>query len=109
MGRADYALVDLKEAVKAARYLAFVVGTVHARQPDAPIRAEWRKTLLDQRTAAIDAPSWLWDAVVDLSGSHKKRLSRALPPLCDRRGGMKAPKSGDEWMKRTIVGGFAVR
>ena len=60
------------QAVKAARYLAFVVGKAHGRQMDNAARANWRKMLLDHRIAAIDAPSWLWDAVVELAGSHEK-------------------------------------
>jgi uncharacterized protein (DUF2252 family) len=60
------------QAVKAARYLAYVVGKAHGRQMDAAARADWRKALLDYRTSAIDAPSWLWDAVVDLAGSHER-------------------------------------
>ena len=60
------------QAVKAARYLAFVVGKAHGRQMDTAARAHWRKMLLDHRVAAIDAPSWLWDAVVELAGSHER-------------------------------------
>ena len=59
------------EAVKAARYLAYVVGKAHARQMDGSARAEWRRQLLDHRGAQIDAPSWLWQSVVDLSGTHE--------------------------------------
>lgn len=59
------------QAVKAARYLAFVVGKAHARQMDSENRATWRKVLLDNRNADIEAPSWLWESVVDLSGSHE--------------------------------------
>ena len=59
------------QAVKAARYLAYAVGKAHARQMDGGSRAEWRKPLLDHRNAAIEAPSWLWESIVDLSGSHE--------------------------------------
>ncbi len=59
------------QAVKAARYLAYVVGKAHARQMDSPARAAWRKVLLDHRGTDIGAPPWLWQAVVDLSGSHE--------------------------------------
>jgi uncharacterized protein (DUF2252 family) len=60
------------QAVRAARYLAFVVGRAHARQMDNSVRAEWRRVLLDHRSTSIEAPSWLWDAVVDLAGSHER-------------------------------------
>ncbi|WP_420139463.1 DUF2252 family protein [Sphingomonas sp.] len=59
------------EAVKAARYLASVVGKAHGRQIDGAARAEWRRQLLDHRGADIEAPSWLWQSVVDLSGTHE--------------------------------------
>ena len=58
------------EAVKAARYLAYIVGKAYARQMDDTARASWRRTLLDYR-GGIDAPPWLWHAIVDLSGSHE--------------------------------------
>ncbi len=59
------------QAVKAARYLAYVVGRAHARQMDDATRNAWRRSLRDQRGLGIDAPSWLWRTVVDLSGSHE--------------------------------------
>lgn len=59
------------QAVMAARYLAFVVGKAHARQMDGAQRTAWRRTLLDHRGSGIDAPTWLWRAVVDLSASHE--------------------------------------
>jgi uncharacterized protein (DUF2252 family) len=59
------------QAVKAARYLAFVVGKAHARQMDTAARAEWRGVLEADRKGLIDAPSWLWESVVSLAGSHE--------------------------------------
>jgi uncharacterized protein (DUF2252 family) len=47
-----------EEAVRAARYLASVVGKAHGRQMDVAVRAEWRRSLLDHRSGKIDAPSW---------------------------------------------------
>ncbi len=60
-----------REAIRAARYLAYVIGKAHARQMDTPTRAAWRRTLLDHRGAGIDAPSWLWRGVVDLMARHE--------------------------------------
>ena len=60
-----------QEAVAAARYLAYVVGHAHARQMPAVERAAWRKDLEGRRPAKLDAPSWLWSSVVDLSASHE--------------------------------------
>jgi len=59
------------QAVKAARYLACVVGRAHARQMDRTQRAAWRKALAARRANGLDAPSWLWESVVDLAGSHE--------------------------------------
>ena len=60
-----------RQAVKAARYLAAVVGKAHARQMDRAARAEWRDILARRRSSGIDAPSWLWESVVDLAGTHE--------------------------------------
>jgi uncharacterized protein (DUF2252 family) len=59
------------QAVKAARYLAFVVGKAHARQIDPDSRSEWLGVLEADRRGMIDAPSWLWESVVSLAGSHE--------------------------------------
>lgn len=60
-----------KEALKAARYLAFVVGEAHARQLDEGLRRAWLKTLRDTQSSDLDAPSWLWRVTVDLAGRHE--------------------------------------
>jgi len=59
------------QAVRAARYLAAVVGKAHARQMDKATRAGWRDMLALRRAGGIDAPSWLWESVVDLAGIHE--------------------------------------
>jgi uncharacterized protein (DUF2252 family) len=59
------------EAVRSARYLAFVVGKAHARQMDASTRAKWIDVLEADRRGSIDTPSWLWESVVALAGSHE--------------------------------------
>ena len=58
------------EAVKAAHYLAYVVGRAHARQMDAKQRAEWLGTL-SRAAPGLDAPTWLWESVVALAGGHE--------------------------------------
>jgi uncharacterized protein (DUF2252 family) len=60
-----------REATRAARYLASVIGKAHARQMDKPTRAQWRRTLLDHRGSGLEAPSWLWRSVVDLMARHE--------------------------------------
>jgi uncharacterized protein (DUF2252 family) len=59
------------EAIKAARYLAFVIGKAHGRQLNAGGRSKWLSVLEADRRGIIDAPSWLWESVVSLAGSHE--------------------------------------
>jgi uncharacterized protein (DUF2252 family) len=59
------------EAMKAARFLALVVGKAHARQMNKSERAAWLKELRRSRTKTLDAPSWLWKSIVELVSSHE--------------------------------------
>jgi uncharacterized protein (DUF2252 family) len=59
------------EAMHAARYLAWVVGTAHARQMDAGERRRWGKEMGRNHSKRLDAPSWLWSSVVELVASHE--------------------------------------
>jgi uncharacterized protein (DUF2252 family) len=61
-----------REAMRAAGYLANVVGLAHARQMDLATRASWIRDLQINRSQTLDAPSWLWSSVVQLVGSHEK-------------------------------------
>jgi uncharacterized protein (DUF2252 family) len=63
--------ISREEAMKAAWYLAMVVGKAHARQLQAPIRAKWRDELGRNRSAKLDAPNWLWSSIVELVASHE--------------------------------------
>ena len=63
--------IGQKEAMKAARYLASVVGKAHSRQMDAETRATWREELQRNRMADLAAPSWLWSSVVELIATHE--------------------------------------
>jgi uncharacterized protein (DUF2252 family) len=38
---------------------------------DTPTRGEWRRVLDADRHGEIDTPSWLWESVVALAGSHE--------------------------------------
>jgi uncharacterized protein (DUF2252 family) len=53
-------------------YLGSVVGRAHSRQLDGERRAAWRAEMNGRRTKSIDAPNWLWNAVVDLVGVHER-------------------------------------
>lgn len=59
------------EAMRAARFLALVVGRAHARQMDPDRRRGWRSELARNRTKSLDAPSWLWTSVVALVAGHE--------------------------------------
>lgn len=59
------------QAMQAARSLAEVLGRAHARQLTVDERRAWAKVLLNGGTKNLDAPSWLWKAVVGLMGHHE--------------------------------------
>jgi uncharacterized protein (DUF2252 family) len=63
--------ISREEAMKAAWYLAMVVGKAHARQMQAPIRAKWHEQLGRNRTTKLNAPNWLWSSIVELVASHE--------------------------------------
>ena len=58
------------EAMKAAGFLAAVVGQGHARQMDT-LKQNWQADLKRHRIAKLDAPSWLWSSIVELLVSHE--------------------------------------
>jgi uncharacterized protein (DUF2252 family) len=65
------ALTD-DEALKAASFLAGVVGYAHARQMDSDTRVSWLQELSRQQARDLDAPSWLWTNVVGLLVDHER-------------------------------------
>ncbi|MEB0042238.1 DUF2252 family protein [Pseudomonas sp. MH10] len=60
------------DAMRAAGYLARIVGIAHARQMDDDLRKSWLADLQLNRSKNLDAPSWLWTSVVQLVGSHEE-------------------------------------
>jgi uncharacterized protein (DUF2252 family) len=60
-----------EEAMGVAEFLAHVVGRAHARQMNTSDRAGWLAELRRNRSKSLDAPSWLWNSVVDLVGAHE--------------------------------------
>jgi uncharacterized protein (DUF2252 family) len=58
------------EAMEMAEFLARVVGRGHARQMDAAEREQWLAELRRGQAGSLDAPSWLWNSVVDLVAAH---------------------------------------
>ena len=59
------------EAIRAAHYLAFVLGRAHAAQMDGATRKRWAGDLRDASFGSLDAPPWLWRSVVKLMGRHE--------------------------------------
>jgi uncharacterized protein (DUF2252 family) len=63
--------LTVPDAMKAASFLAGVVGKAHARQMDAATRKSWSHELKRRRSKSLEAPSWLWSSVVALVGAHE--------------------------------------
>jgi uncharacterized protein (DUF2252 family) len=63
--------LTVEDAMKAASFLAGVVGKAHVRQMDEATRKRWTKELERHRSKTLDAPSWLWSSVVALIGKHE--------------------------------------
>jgi uncharacterized protein (DUF2252 family) len=57
--------------LKAARFLASVMGSAHGRQLGAQIRRKWRAKVNRNGPTDRDAPSWVWSSVVGLVASHE--------------------------------------
>lgn len=68
----EFAHIPPEESRRAARYLARIVGRAHARQLDDSERLAWKRELKRHRSRQLEAPSWLWNSVVDLVGTHEK-------------------------------------
>jgi uncharacterized protein (DUF2252 family) len=63
--------LTVPDAMKAASFLAGVVGKAHARQMDEATCKSWSNELDRHRPKSLEAPSWLWSSVVSLIGSHE--------------------------------------
>ena len=59
------------DAVKAAHFLALVVGQAHAGQIDGATRKAWLTELRMSRPKTSGAPSWLWRSIVELLMTHE--------------------------------------
>ena len=54
-----------------AYYLGMVVGRAHRRQLDPDQTRAWSTEMATHRTKNIDAPSWLWQSLVELVAVHE--------------------------------------
>jgi uncharacterized protein (DUF2252 family) len=55
-----------------AFYLGNLLGRAHARQLDQAAQRMWRGQLLARHSKEMEAPSWLWSALLDLIGIHER-------------------------------------
>ena len=72
----EFAGLDQKEAILTAQLLAGVVGKAHGRQMKRGVKAGWARTLKANHSKTLDAPSWLWNSVVDLVAAHEASYLR---------------------------------
>jgi uncharacterized protein (DUF2252 family) len=63
--------LSASEAGALAAYLGWVVGRAHARQLDDGDKRAWTQELARNRGGGLDAPSWLWRAVVASMATHE--------------------------------------
>ena len=63
--------LDAVEVRAVAYYLGMVVGRAHRRQLDAVSTAAWATEMASHRTKNLDAPNWLWQALVQLVALHE--------------------------------------
>jgi uncharacterized protein (DUF2252 family) len=68
----EFDRLSMDEALKAASFLANVVGIAHARQMDSATRTSWYEELQRHRSEDLDAPSWLWSSVTALLIAHEE-------------------------------------
>jgi uncharacterized protein (DUF2252 family) len=63
--------IDTQDARRLAFYLGKVVGRAHRRQLDGEKTRMWTKELAAHRTKNLDAPSWLWQCLIQLVALHE--------------------------------------
>lgn len=82
------------DAIRAAHFLALVVGQAHAGQTDVATRKAWLTELRKSRPKSGDAPSWLWRSIVELQVTHEAQylehcrrytLEKPLPGAASRK------------------------
>lgn len=65
--------LETQDAVSLASYLGSVVGLAHGRQMSRDVAMSWHRDLKARHGKSIDAPFWLWSAIVDLLGLHERQ------------------------------------
>jgi uncharacterized protein (DUF2252 family) len=67
----DIETLPQDEALAVGHFLGSIVGKAHARQLDDASLQSWAVEMGQNRPASLDAPSWLWAMLVELSGAHE--------------------------------------
>jgi uncharacterized protein (DUF2252 family) len=63
--------LSAEDARGVANYLGMVVGRAHGRQLNSTDKAAWLAEIASHHTKKLDAPNWLWRAVVELVSIHE--------------------------------------
>lgn len=85
--------LDAEDAMRAASYLAGVVGLAHGRQMSVDDRTAWAKEMGRNTSKSLGAPSWLWQSVVTLIGTHEVAYLEHCRRYAGEQTGDKRPKS----------------
>ena len=64
--------IDATDARRLAFYLGKVVGRAHRRQMNPEDTRAWTLEMAAHRTKDLDAPSWLWTALVQMVSLHER-------------------------------------
>ncbi|MEP6862180.1 MAG: DUF2252 family protein [Deltaproteobacteria bacterium] len=64
--------ISVEDGRSVAYYLGMVVGRAHGRQLADGERQSWHREMHTHRSKNIEAPLWLWSALVDLVGVHER-------------------------------------
>ncbi len=63
--------ISVENGRAVAYYLGMVVGRAHARQLDLAGRRSWQAEIAKRRSKTLDAPSWLWQTLIELVSFHE--------------------------------------
>jgi len=64
--------ISVESGREVAYYLGMVVGRAHGRQLDPAGRRGWQAEIAKRRSKTLDAPGWLWQALVELVATHEQ-------------------------------------
>ena len=89
--------VEAADARAVAYYLGMVVGRAHRRQLDPQATRAWATEMATHRTKNLDAPNWLWQALIKLVALHEHAYlehCRRYALVADRAAEPGSPQAG---------------